>query len=929
MRAIVKLLLAHWRRHPLRLLLTTSAVTMAVAMVTVVIGAQTAAVSTDESSAQRMSGGYALLLSAGTDDDVENDRSRASANPPLPPLAPPILPWLRAQPEVRALFAATGAMVELAKSRDPETDFRTRGSIAAGHVTTALYGTDNATPPRPLVEGRWLEPGADADDDSVAIDQNVARRLKVALGDQVQVASIAGWHTVRIRGIVDAPANVKGLTGLYVAPAVYARLLGCAPEPNRVAVALHDPGVSDAFAERCEQFVATLQPPTKIESLGELMAPSDVSTAYGGPHGGGAWYLPLMRDASMKLALVAGLFIIFNTFSMGVQERIRQLAMLRAIGLTQLQVLVLLLLEAASIATFGWLVGVGIGATVLQGDATWSYFGGVTVQLAFPLAPLLGLGALVAYGSVALAIALPAYNGARLRPLEGMARATQLLPSRAPHWLLPFGLLLIVVNPWAATTTMVPDPLRSTTLVPLSFVTALLGTICLLPWLLRLCERSFAAVAGRLLALNPRLLARQLSNNLWRTVGCVAALLVGLGLYIVIQVWGRSMAVPFLLTEQIPDAVVHVLPDGVPDDRMAAIAKLPGAEAMLPIRLENPLLANLPEGTVIDHVDFFSKDVMYFGCELHGLLDPDEGMIHAEFVRGSAATAAPLLAAGGSCLISDNLYRRFPDLYDVGKAMVLDSGDPRHARLTYQIAGVVKMDGWHLFMRYIGMRRNTGRCGGMIFVPPATARADYPDSVCKTLWYRLAEGVDPGSLEKPLTALLSRADGAPVSDDGLRDGEAYLRIVNARTVGRGLQSKVDNVIKNLSTYPLWALLLAGAAVVNTLLAAIRARSWEIGILRSIGQTRGQIVRMVLAEGLLTGLLAGLVSLLFGLGVSYTGTIAGSRSMDVTAPFVVPWPSLLLGLALALGVCVAASVVPALLAARREPSRLLQEGRAVE
>ncbi|MCB9884838.1 MAG: ABC transporter permease [Planctomycetes bacterium] len=927
MRLVLKLLLAQWRRHPVRAAVTLGAVTMAVAMVVVVVGAQMAAVNTDESSAARMRGGYELLLSAGTSDDVSNDRSRASANPPLPPLAPSVLAWLGEQPEVRALFPSAGAMVELAQRRQADTDFRSSGSVAAGHVTTALFGTRSPAPPRPMVEGRWPVAASSAEDSGVAADANVVKRLRVALGDTIQIATVAGWHSVQLVGIVDAPANVGGMTGVYAPPALYARLMGRALEVNRVAVGLHAPDKLDVFVARCVQYLAVLQPPTQVEKLDELMAPSEITTEFGAPHAGGAWYLPLMRDASMKLALIAGLFIILNTFSMGVQERIRQLAMLRAIGLTRAQVLGLLLFEGGAIATAGWLLGVGVGAWVLQGDTTWSYFGGVTVRLAFPLASLLGLGAIVAYGSVAAAVALPAYNAARRRPLEGMAAAAMLVPTQAPRWLAPLGLLLIAFNPWAATTSWVPDPFRSTVLVPLSFVTALLGALCLLPWLLRMCEPAFALTAGTLLGLNPRLLHRQLSSNLWRTAGCVGALLVGLGLYTVIQVWGRSMAVPFLLTDRIPDAVVHVLPDGVPDAQLPAAARVAGAEAMLPILLENPLLDDLPPETVIDHVDFFSRDVMYFGCDLPALLGAQQGLIQAEFVRGSAAAAAPMLAEGRACLISDNLYCRFPQQYDVGRTIVLDSGDQRHVHLTYTIAGVVKMDGWHLFMRYIGMRRNVGRVGGMIFVPPSTARAAYPEAAYKTLWYRLVKGVEPGSLEGPLTALLS--PGAESTSTSAAEGQPYLRIVNARTVGSGLQAKVDQVIRNLSTYPLWALLLAGAAVVNTLLAAIRARSWEIGILRSIGQTRGEIVRLILAEGLLIGLLAAVTSLLFGLGVSYTGIIAGSRSMDVTAPFVLPMGSLAVGLEIAFAVCIGASVVPALLVARREPWWLMQQGRGTE
>ena len=52
-------------------------------------------------------------------------------------------------------------------------------------------------------------------------------------------------------------------------------------------------------------------------------------------------------------------------------------------------------------------------------------------------------------------------------------------------------------------------------------------------------------------------------------------------------------------------------------------------------------------------------------------------------------------------------------------------------------------------------------------------------------------------------------------------------------------------------------------------------------------------------------------------------------MNVAAPYVVPWNSVLIGLGAAVLICLAASVAPAFMVARREPLQLLQEGRSVD
>ena len=194
--------------------------------------------------------------------------------------------------------------------------------------------------------------------------------------------------------------------------------------------------------------------------------------------------------------------------------------------------------------------------------------------------------------------------------------------------------------------------------------------------------------------------------------------------------------------------VVQVLPGGVPDTRLAALARLPGVTDTLPILNENPTLLGLPTGGK-EEGSFFSSDVMFLGCDLAHFLAPKTGMIHGEFVGSNLAVARSLLARGDTCVISDNLFRRFPQLYDLGRTITLDSGAPEHRTLTYTIAGIVKVDGWQLFMRYVGMRRNEGRIGGMIFVPPVTARRAYPESAYHTLWFKLAPGARAADLEAP------------------------------------------------------------------------------------------------------------------------------------------------------------------------------------
>ncbi len=67
------------------------------------------------------------------------------------------------------------------------------------------------------------------------------------------------------------------------------------------------------------------------------------------------------------IALFVGAFIIWNTFTMIITQRTREIALMRAIGATRRQVLRSLLLEAAAIGTFASAIGVGLGVAVAKG----------------------------------------------------------------------------------------------------------------------------------------------------------------------------------------------------------------------------------------------------------------------------------------------------------------------------------------------------------------------------------------------------------------------------------------------------------------------------------------------------------------------------------------------------------------------------------
>ena len=76
-----------------------------------------------------------------------------------------------------------------------------------------------------------------------------------------------------------------------------------------------------------------------------------------------------------------------------------------------------------------------------------------------------------------------------------------------------------------------------------------------------------------------------------------------------------------------------------------------------------------------------------------------------------------------------------------------------------------------------------------------------------------------------------------------------LRISTPDEVRTRILGRADDMIWAMCELPLITLLVTSLGVVNTIMASVRARRWELGVLRALGVTRGAMFRMILAEGL--------------------------------------------------------------------------------
>ena len=794
-----------------------------------------------------------------------------------------------------------------------------------------------------------------------------------------------------------------------------------------------------------------------VESVKEMLAKREDTTRL----------ILAQATGAIGLVLLAAVFIIFTTLSMGVNERTRQLAILRTLGFTRRQVAGMIMLEGVFLGVFGWAGGLLAGWLMLAAIVAMNpgmAAGGVTLSLLTVTVALACslIGAL-------LASILPAWRATRIAPLDALAQERK-LPSEKGIFLAAFCGAGILLTVWLLVFVVpMSDELRGIVASTGGSVITAGAMLLLAPAVIILVEKTLGPVISRMLGMNPAFLANQLSSNKWRTLGTTLSLSIGLGLYVMIQLWGYSMLVPFTPSKGMPNTLVSFLPAGLPYTEVGAVMEIPGVvqEDFMPLALEQPKLApRMMAGKAGNIINAQMDNVVVFGVDPQIAFRQENPTVNLKFLEGGRREALRALCdtEQRACVIPDTLAKRF-DL-KVGDQLPLvvptsagggrggfggggrgpgsatgggpgggpgekrpevkenmpseavstpdspaeadrkpsggmkmtagteasrseaerpDSiaesvstfGGPEQNRLItqhrdpvvplttfapvpaaavcphcgleigtpgadvkiveYKIVGIAEMPGWQWLTKTSGVRTQSGRSGGMIIAAYENVKRDFNLTRTGFFWLNTEPGTTHAFLETEMQKIASRASGA----DSLAAGENVRLAQTARGVSQGfvkvnthetmmesLGTRANSVIQQMARMPLMILLMTTLAVMNTMIASVRTRRWEMGILRAYGVTRGGLVRLIFAEAVLIGLTACVLS--FGFGAFTTLCILkGSASMfsdflsGVIPALVIPWEKLCVGFAITLGVCVFAAIYPAIRAGMEEPADLLR------
>jgi putative ABC transport system permease protein len=797
------------------------------------------------------------------------------------------------------------------------------GAIPADKIGVNLIGVrrpdDTSTDALELTDGRWF----DTSNGNVAVvDQVAAEKLGVKTGDSIK---LPGIHpvSVKIIGIVHKPEFFADRWATVYLPIETLQHLAEEDHPplvSRISVFLRDGANFDSFKQRWTDRLAKLDPNLRLRMRRENAGELEKNLR-------GVQILSYLGGA---VAMITAMFIIFSALSMGVTERRRTLGMLRAVGAIKSQIFNLLIIEGLLLSAFGILAGIPLGML-------WIKLLQIKFQELFNAGVVFNVPGMffAAGGSLLTALCaslLPAWWASRISPLEAMNAHSNPRADRPPLGWAFLGLILISLDP-AIIFSPIETPLQSlgfhdpnSTAQTVRFFGhfilglpgIMLGFFLLAPMFVWAVERLLAPILAISFALPIQLLRQQLSTGIWRAAGTAAALMVGLATLIALQIQGHTLIGGWQIPDHFPDIFIWS-PDIISWKDQKLLANVPGIAPgeILPVVVTTPAgdsKTSLALATALSGQDI---GVMFFAVDPPQALkmiqldfrDNDGRPLPRDQQAAAEARAAEEMKKPRHIIVTDE-FRQSRHL-KVGDTFPLRT--TLHGWQNYTISAIIWSPGADVIISMFDLGHLLDqRTAGSVFGSIDDAKKDFGVTGARLFGANLVGGIDKADLLKNVQKALN--------NQGLGAGDV-------RHIKYGIERAFYRLLNLISTVAIAAMAVASLGVANTIMASVRSRRWQFGVLRSIGLGRGDLLRLILAEAIMLGLVGVALGVAAGLEISIdarriTGDLLG-YSPDMQIPYAIVAGGCLSLLAIAL----AASIWPAISVARAQPLDLLQAGRA--
>ncbi|HEY6731517.1 MAG TPA: FtsX-like permease family protein [Solirubrobacterales bacterium] len=743
----------------------------------------------------------------GTSVVVTAENPVEQENGETPTISASLLPKVERTPGVRE---AAGAIFSLGAFFTADNE-KIGNKFAPKFISSTLpENLESLT----YVEGRMPRGPGEA-----SLQKATAEDADLKLGDKIKLISQGNLETFRLVGLTQLGSGSASFGGASIAQVtlpVAQRLTHKQGRFDQISVAA-DEGVSETTLKRriAEQMPAGVRVETGQESADR--SSEEIQDDLG--------FLRIFLLVFGFIAVFVGSFLIFNTFSITVAQRISEFGMLRTLGASRRQILGTVMVESVAIGLLGALLGIAGGFLIAKAiNALFVAFGidlpttGLVLESRTVIVSLL-VGVIVTLVSSLV----PALRSTRVPPIAALhsfrpvpTRKRRLAYLALSALLGVAGLAMVLYGLFGSGSAGTRAGLMGGGAVTIVFAVSLFSPRLVPP---------LAVVAGwpleRLRHLTGRLARENAQRNPSRTAVTAAALMIGVALVAFVTVFaaGLKSTVAQVVDENFAGGLIIQNTDGfspIPNGTAKAASQVPGVELVATIRGAEAKVLNREGPGATTRVNAPSSDI--------------GSTVNIEWKQGGPRVLRDL--SDGEAVVSDD-FASSNDL-EVGDRFRLLT--QTRARPSFRVVGE--------FDSKLGVL-------GSVLVTQNVMARDFDQTQDLTDFVKVEDGASADQVQ----ALLTK---------GVESKFPVAEVLDQQELKESREDQINQLVSLVYALLAFAVIISLFGIANTLALSIHERTRELGMLRAIGMSRRQVRTMIRYEAVITALIGGILGMVLGL-----------------------------------------------------------------
>ena len=689
----------------------------------------------------------------------------------------------------------------------------------------------------------------------IAVDAGTASKYNLKVGDTVTVLLQGPSMKAKIVGIVGfgKQDNLLGATLVVFDTATAQRVFNAPNQFDAIEVAA-DPGVSAVTLRDRIQAVLPAGFQAKTGQETAQTQSSDIKKALS--------FFTIALLVFADIALFVGAFIIYNTFSILVAQRTRELALLRALGASGAQVRRAVMIEAAVVGVFASLIGIAFGFLVALGlRALLNAFGIDLPSTSLQVLPrTIIVGLIIGIGVTLVSAIAPARRAAKLPPVaalrdpEPSSSAFSLARTILGGVLTAAGIGALFLGLFGSTS-------NAGLLVGLGALLVFLGVGGLSPLIARPLAFGLGAPLSRLAGISGRLGRENAMRNPKRTASTAAALMIGLGLVGFVSIFAAS----------------------VKSSATAALEATLKADYIVTSTSFQPFSQDVA-GELRSKSEFTSVSQVRQG--IMGFRGSATQVTGVDPATVTQVVSVPMKAGSVSALSQQNGLLVWQQTATSNGWSVGDS-----IPVTFNATGKQEL-------KIVGVYTDNRLLGNYV-ISLDTYDHNFTSQLDTFVLATTAPGVSQSQAKAAANSVAKSFPNVQVQD------QAQFRAKQA--------SQIDTLLGLITALLGLAILIALFGIVNTLGLSILERTREIGLLRAVGMGRRQVRAMIRWEAVIIAVLGAVLGIVVGIFFGWA-LVTALNSQGITS-LTIPYGQLLFYVILAGVFGVLAGVFPARRAAK--------------